>query len=280
MTKDEWSGYCMANRGVCAERFVKMNEAFVRKIVIAKDYKMMNCIMPKCMSTITTMIYAYLTDPAAYKRFDWNNSRGIRVTNEDLKGWSMNVAIRDPLDRFTSAWVNKCIEERTELERDSILYGGGELCYGCGEDLECFLKEQYKRAMLYTKGGMTLLSYEDQHTFPQNWFCDFEHHLSDYNVIKHTSNRKGKEAFHKWFRIMLTARKVPQEKIDFIYKHILTPLNAKKTKLRDRRHEIVKQRAEDAKSRLLRDETLYNIFMAMFIHDYIIFDYEIPQKIS
>lgn len=59
--------------------------------------------------------------------------------------------------------------ERLELTLDPILYGGGELCYGCKDNITCFLLEQYKRAHMYATGALKFVSYEDQHTFPQNW---------------------------------------------------------------------------------------------------------------
>ncbi|CAD5223683.1 unnamed protein product [Bursaphelenchus okinawaensis] len=298
-TKNDWTGYCIANPGACAQLYMPMNEAFVRKIVIARDYKTLNCILPKCMSTITTMVYSYLTDPVRYKRFKWNNSRGVsathhkndfdslqtfqhneHVSDKDLEKWSMNVAIRDPMDRFISAWLNKCVEERLLLSRDNILYGGGELCYGCGEDFECFLRAQYKRAILYSKGAMTTVSYEDQHTFPQNWFCDFRNHLHRYNVIKHTTDYEGKAAFYTWMRNLMERQKVPKEKIKFVFKHILTPLDGRKTKAKDKKHNMLKYKADEARERLLSDKDMYNIFMAMFVYDYVLFDYEIPKRTS
>ena len=51
-----------------------------------------------------------------------------------------------------------------------MIYGGGELCYGCGANLTCFLLTQYARTKNYASGAQSYVAYEDQHTFPQSWF--------------------------------------------------------------------------------------------------------------
>lgn len=82
---------CRSGSEFCVSAFRQLNEAFVRKIVVSRqigklltfyqtvpEYRMAACILPKCASSITTKVFAYLYDETSYKAFDWNNSIGLR----------------------------------------------------------------------------------------------------------------------------------------------------------------------------------------------------------
>lgn len=75
---------------------------------------------------------------------------------------------------------------------NSILYGNYELCYPCGKDFDCFLREQYKLIANYANNKAKFSTYMLQHIAPQSWFCDFKTNLGNYQLFKYTSNQEGK----------------------------------------------------------------------------------------
>ncbi|GMR62700.1 hypothetical protein PMAYCL1PPCAC_32895, partial [Pristionchus mayeri] len=158
------------------------------------SFPITSCVIEKSMSTFLAAIMCYLHDPKAFKaankslNTEMYHGRFCEGKNEfdsfaaatGKKTTHLMTIVRDPLERFISGYVDKCIKEMTNKL-------GGKHCYGCGRgDIMCFLNEQYKRVMLYSIGELRAgqRNYYDTHFFPQNWYCGFSKALSNYTIIR------------------------------------------------------------------------------------------------
>jgi hypothetical protein len=65
--------------------------------------------------------------------------------------------VRNPIDRFLSGFLDKCIRKPTQVD----------YCNGCEGNMTCFLISQYERMMEQVKKKHLLRSFEDMHFFPQ-----------------------------------------------------------------------------------------------------------------
>uniref|UniRef100_A0A0K0E6T2 Sulfotransferase domain-containing protein n=1 Tax=Strongyloides stercoralis TaxID=6248 RepID=A0A0K0E6T2_STRER len=299
-TIQSMSNYCLSKNKPCLEAFKNIQEDFVRKVIIAPHYKMASCIMPKCMSTVTSKIFSYLYDSDKYLKFDWkmngvSSSHHINdfsdmenfISNifgsskNSLENWQLSVFIREPLDRFISAFIDKCYLEKGILPL-GLFYPGSELCYGCNRNMSCYLTKQYTRSVLYSKSLQKVVGYEDQHTFPQNWFCNFGEYKDKFMIYKTTSDKEGKDKYKKIIVNMLEKQNVEKDKITFVkdvilkgQKNITDPVEIK---LKEKKNNITnyKELPYILKDQLLSDPYMYKLFLSMYYNDYIVFNYPIP----
>ncbi|GMT35191.1 hypothetical protein PFISCL1PPCAC_26488, partial [Pristionchus fissidentatus] len=159
------------------------------------SFPITSCVIEKSMSTFLAAIMCYLHEPDAFRRANKSlntemyHGRFCEGRNEfdsfssvatGVKATKLLTIVRDPLERFISGYVDKCLKEtRNKL--------GGKHCYGCGRgDIMCFVNEQYKRVLLYSMGELKAgqRSYYDTHFFPQNWYCGFNRALANYTIIR------------------------------------------------------------------------------------------------
>jgi len=100
---------------------------------MAPNHRMATCIIQKNMSTLMAAILCYLFKPREflaagrniitesgeirfcknhneYNSGDQNRQLTISVLEEKMAdGWEIFTVVRDPLDRFLSAYLDKCI---------------------------------------------------------------------------------------------------------------------------------------------------------------------------
>uniref|UniRef100_A0A0N4ZPW8 Carbohydrate sulfotransferase n=1 Tax=Parastrongyloides trichosuri TaxID=131310 RepID=A0A0N4ZPW8_PARTI len=293
------TAYCLNTNEPCMKAYKDIKEDFVRKYVIAPKYKIINCIMPKCMSTVTSKIFSYLYDSKSYLSFDWkingitsshhkndyssisNLINKVMGDKDELNEWEMTTFIREPLDRFVSAFIDKCYLEN-EILPLGMFYPGTKMCYGCGRNMSCYLKEQYHRASMYSKDYQKVVGYEDQHTFPQNWFCNFGEYKDKYGIYKTTTDKNGKINYKKFIINILKKQNVEEDKIHFIETVILeerkniTDPNEIKIKEKKKSIENYYELPRILKNELLKDPYMYKVFLSMYYYDYLIFNYTIP----
>uniref|UniRef100_A0A0N4ZPH8 Carbohydrate sulfotransferase n=1 Tax=Parastrongyloides trichosuri TaxID=131310 RepID=A0A0N4ZPH8_PARTI len=304
ITDDQINGFCKRSDSSCLPPFIDISEEFVRKIVTVPKYKLLNCILPKCMSTITTKIFSYLYKPHSYESFEWNHNgisstthkndynnvytflQNTQTTIEELKKWRMSVFIRDPLERFISAFINKCYIEREYISLGSI-YPGKEICYGCKKNLTCFILEQYKRSYMYSKRLIKFTGYEDQHTFPQNWFCNFKQFKNYYDIFKTSSDIEGTKKFNSDMIKILLSSGIESYKIDFVKNNILREFRDKKSINYDvLMRYIVKGIRDDIynfeelpfliRKEILSNNLLFKTFISIYYYDYLLFSFPYP----
>uniref|UniRef100_A0A914C4Q8 Uncharacterized protein n=1 Tax=Acrobeloides nanus TaxID=290746 RepID=A0A914C4Q8_9BILA len=101
---------------------------FDSKYRISRKYKLLTCVIEKNMSTTLAAIICFLYDEEAFqqanrsiandlygRRFCKNKNEYftakqiVRDTKISLGDWTMFTVARDPIDRFLSGYVNKCI---------------------------------------------------------------------------------------------------------------------------------------------------------------------------
>jgi hypothetical protein len=114
--------FCLHER--CIEPFKK--HTWPAMMNYADKYGLANCAIPKSLSTITIALFCYLHDTEAFKaknRTLTEEHWAIRLcgnknerwypdqTKFNNSNWTHIVVVRNPVDRFLSGFVDKCVDE-------------------------------------------------------------------------------------------------------------------------------------------------------------------------
>ncbi|VDL76295.1 unnamed protein product [Nippostrongylus brasiliensis] len=136
------------------------------------EYNFASCLIQKNMATIQVSTYCYLKNPAEFHAQNksihsvwWGDSlcvgyrarqqmNGTQFANLLSKGTKFFAVIRDPFDRFVSGYVDKCFNE---LDFDFL--NESERCFGCFDDLRCFLDAVYRLLVDYQAGKIAKLTH-------------------------------------------------------------------------------------------------------------------------
>ncbi|CAJ0941411.1 unnamed protein product, partial [Mesorhabditis belari] len=104
-----------------------------------------------------------------YNGFPLKNDSDQRRDQTTLpKDWNFLAVVREPISRFISGYINKCIIERQSRTKYA------KNCYSCAGNMTCFVGKLYKNAKMFVQAkGKKYLSYEGKHFFPQTWYCAF-----------------------------------------------------------------------------------------------------------
>ncbi|CAI4221679.1 unnamed protein product [Auanema sp. JU1783] len=239
---------------------------------VATKYKLTTCVIHKSMSTVMTATTCYLHNE---KRFieakrniytEWKPNRFCARKNEHSRfnamkrrfrisgNWTYMMVTRDPIDRFLSGFVDKCIRKP-------------ESCHGCGSNLTCFVINEYSRIHDQVENNHFWRSFEDRHFFPQNWRCDLDTHFKDYKFIRYSSDPTG-TLMTDLFKL-LKKNKVPQESLDYIKKSLTSGRTVHSTIHSEARRFI--------EQRLLSSPFLLEYVVRMFYHDFRLFGYPLPS---
>lgn len=116
-------------------------------------------------------------------------------TSTQLDSWQYIAIIRDPIDRFLSGFVHKCVRYEqliqwpnnflTKLLRSQRhysvftsvaqfclkldLFRDKESCYECQSNMTCFVDALFKRSADFAAGRLLDYDEKDMHFYPQNW---------------------------------------------------------------------------------------------------------------
>ncbi|CAD5228710.1 unnamed protein product [Bursaphelenchus okinawaensis] len=159
----------------------------------APHYKIANCVIEKSMSTVlaATTCYLYntsnflihnrsLTSDVYHTRLckdknEYNSIQKLETSNAVRRfDWLYFTVVREPIDRFFSGFVDKCL-------RDTRRLAASDRCFGCKDNVECVIHKLHNRALAFSNGKTKAVSYDDIHFFPQNWHCNMK---STYNKLK------------------------------------------------------------------------------------------------
>uniref|UniRef100_A0A0K0FXW8 Carbohydrate sulfotransferase n=1 Tax=Strongyloides venezuelensis TaxID=75913 RepID=A0A0K0FXW8_STRVS len=118
-----------------------------------------------------TLSKRHFKDEIFSQRFCGTSNEGVSFNELEKKftqngfdeEWSNLAIIRDPIERFVSGFVDKCVLNREWMKKSSI-------CGGCKMDIKCFIEVLYDRMYKRSINGEKLNNFDDQHFFPQNWF--------------------------------------------------------------------------------------------------------------
>ncbi|CAJ0595957.1 unnamed protein product [Cylicocyclus nassatus] len=250
--------------------------SFEAEFRVAPKHKISTCVVQKSMSTVMTAIFCFLFDENGFRRSGRkllseikrtrfcehrNEALSMRslqwrvlVRNED--GWVHTMITRDPVDRFLSGFVDKCI--RAHLP--------GAYCNGCKANMTCFLIREYERMVAEVRKDRFTRTFEDRHFFPQNWRCELFKHPHRV-FIRYSSNATNSmlDDLFKVFRI----RKVGNSTLEFL-RH---ELNSGRTP-----HSTIQSYARHfLEERLRSSDFLMEYVVRMFYHDFRIFHYKLPD---
>ncbi|EYC26383.1 hypothetical protein Y032_0010g1124 [Ancylostoma ceylanicum] len=255
--------------------FIRYRETFQ----VAPAYNLSSCQIEKVMTTISGSIFCYITNTSefvAQKRristetyttrlcLNQNSYENFTAVQEVLGASKTEYTIvRDPISRFLSGFVNKCIEEgRYSKER----------CFACEGDMACFVEQLYFLMMLAQTGEFTKFHYELAHFSPQTWYCNFKQHLYNYKILRYKEGKDGvAELSHELDAIYRTAH-VPEEIRQEIHKELCF----------GKTYHTTSGTAEMRKAHgiLMNNKTLLTTVIRMYYYDFIVFNFTLPVPVS
>ncbi|CAJ0935903.1 unnamed protein product, partial [Mesorhabditis belari] len=180
---------------------------FETRHMLAPKYGISTCVIYKNFSTVFTSIICYLFDAIAYKKEvpdmmkdTYFNRRcqlhnevhgfGIKKEFKSERGnrWRNYVILREPEERFVSAFVDKCIFAKKQPE--AHYYERVNPCYGCETNITCFIEKQYESLRAIANGTkQSAHTVEDAHFAPQTWHCEMKEFFTDYTFLKYTPSK-------------------------------------------------------------------------------------------
>uniref|UniRef100_A0A1I7S9W2 Sulfotransfer_1 domain-containing protein n=1 Tax=Bursaphelenchus xylophilus TaxID=6326 RepID=A0A1I7S9W2_BURXY len=177
--------------------------------------------------------------------------------------WQWFVVVRDPLDRFVSNYVDKCMLERRKT---------GALCYGCDDerDVECVLKNIEERGFRWAEKGDVFPDFFDAHLFPQNWQCDFGSFINKYEIIHFSPPKSpGYAAMLTQIMDIFRRKSVPPATLNLITEALNGTTTKHSTNDKPERAEI--------KEMIGRNTRLMRRIVNLYYFDYRLFGYPMPE---
>ncbi|CAP32839.2 Protein CBG14245 [Caenorhabditis briggsae] len=234
---------------------------------VAPDYKMAHCIMCYLYNRnyylkVDKQMNMSEWDKAALCRGD-NTFRHLKSLQKKYNvsqtgGWSYSMITRDPIDRFVSGYVDRCIR----------VAEGSSPCNGCDKNMTCFILSEYERFKKQAIKGVLTNTFEDRHFYPQNWRCDIRSMRHKYEFIRYSSD-PSQQLMEDLFKI---ARRqgVPENELEFIEDEL--------TKNRKTTHTTAYSPAREFYQKRLRENPLLMEYVVrMFYHDFVILNYPFPE---
>ncbi|KAI6193565.1 hypothetical protein M3Y96_01031600 [Aphelenchoides besseyi] len=252
---------------------------FERRFRLNFEKKINVCAIEKNMSTILTAIMCFLFNPQKFKAEGRNvntetfHERMCGFENElfefigDLKNYTvkreewLHMAVsRDPIERFISGFVDKCVVEKiyTQDRRNGT-------CQNCKTNVTCFIERMHDRMLRYGRGEKLRIKFDEQHFFPQNWRCNFRSHLNDYKVVRFENS---KDFFDEVFTLF-AEHGVSEEHLSFVRNQINNGKTVHTTTGREERDRVVREVRE---SRYLMTK-----LVQMYYYDFVLMGYNIPE---
>ncbi|KAI6212656.1 hypothetical protein M3Y94_00051800 [Aphelenchoides besseyi] len=220
----------------------------------ARKYKTVACLIQKSLSTVLQAIMCFLHNETAFRNANRNLSR------ESYRfSWLHLAVVREPIDRFLSGFVDKCIRKPY----------GNDYCNGCYSNITCFLITEHNRIQRQIKRRKFIRSFDDRHFFPQNWRCDFHWHFNQYKFIRYKSGVNGTNEFLDQLLPLLKQQGVGDESLKFIRDQLKSGQTV---------HSTVSSKARKFFEKRIRSSPfLMEYLVRIFYHDFKLFKFPIPQ---
>ncbi|KAK6756195.1 hypothetical protein RB195_014535 [Necator americanus] len=179
------------------------------------------------MTTITAAIFCYLTNTSEfllnnrtisteeyYRRFclDQNDMTYDEVHNTLGSSRVEYAVVRDPVERFLSGFVDKCINEAKKNE---------QRCFGCKGDMNCFVEKMYSVMLAAQRANSSKYDYELAHFAPQTWYCNFKDNFHYYTTVSYEEGFDGILNLAKNHEMIYEKAGVPEELRRTIYTELL-----------------------------------------------------------
>ncbi|CEF66643.1 Sulfotransferase family-containing protein [Strongyloides ratti] len=171
--------------------------------------------------------------------------KAIQAYNKTIPkdNWRYVVITRNPVDRFISNFIDRCIRKPTK---------------------------EYNYMLKESNSVMMRKDFEDMHFFPQNWRCNFRKILSNYTVIKYQNkNIRDIEEVVSSLNNIFYEQKVPNSTLTFIRNQLLSSKTMHTT--------IDTKAREFFENRLTRSPFLMEYIIRMYYYDFKLFNYTIPE---
>uniref|UniRef100_A0A0N4Z8M8 Sulfotransfer_1 domain-containing protein n=1 Tax=Parastrongyloides trichosuri TaxID=131310 RepID=A0A0N4Z8M8_PARTI len=256
---------------------------------VNKKYKINFCTITKNFSTMIRGILCYIDHPGYAKKYktpisntkwtykycdDYNYEEttvGIAQNYTQgsigklMKTYTNIVFVREPLERFISGFVDKCLIAKDFIKLDP------SYCYGCKTNLKCFVNRFYnkiKTQILHPR-KKHVDNFDDIHFYPQSWHCQLKLYRQYYTILKYGTKSDDLKLFYKEFFNLLKSKGVPQKQVDFIKEGTIsnrTPHSTSNKKI-----------TLNISNRIRNDPQILEKLIRIYYYDYIEFDYPIPD---
>ncbi|ETN69510.1 hypothetical protein NECAME_05223 [Necator americanus] len=234
-------------------------------------HQLSTCLVEKTMTTLRSAIMCFLSFHDEFvdrNRTISTESHSTRYCYKDntfynfpdaqasTKGnQTMFSLVRHPIDRFLSGYVNKCIMEAPKDHR----------CYGCNENLNCFVERLYETLWEAYNSKMTEYDFDLAHFAPQTWYCQYRTNLNNYVLVDYSTET---EELVRQLDLVYGRAGVPQS-----YRVVISS-------------EIRRQRSNNSTSQTsdrasverhpLIDEKTYRRLVQIYYYDFVVFGYSLP----
>ncbi|EYB90098.1 hypothetical protein Y032_0223g2654 [Ancylostoma ceylanicum] len=252
--------------------FIRFREVYL----ISQRYNLATCQIEKIMSTFRYGMFCYLNRHARFEAsgrnistehwmntFCFDNRFKKEVYEDVIHTFTKNpvifAVIRDPLERFVSSYVDKCIREG----------GYPRGCYDCERDLLCFMQNLKKFLLAYIDDPLIGIEhiYIRRHFAPFSWYCNFGETLNTTHIVRLNLQQRGDVARH--INEILMKAGVQYRQRNYIQEELLKRLPNHSTNGAEERSEVERS--------VLSDPIIFQHFIDIYYYDYVIFGYKLPQ---
>ncbi|KAI6179753.1 hypothetical protein M3Y98_00644500 [Aphelenchoides besseyi] len=272
----------------CLPKFLNLET----RMRVASRYKLSACLIQKSLSTVISAVMCYLTNETAFENAgrtfrteyakdqfckktsevnDVNKSLQLEAENSVAKNWTLFAVVRDPIDRFLSGYVDKCIRLRKQTPNEMNIFFRNptrvRYCNNCYANMTCFILKEYERFRNQTKSGKLRKTFEDRHFAPQNWRCAFNEHR--YRFIRASTTPNSTESFLTQLSEILRNQQVPRTSLEFIQKEIRNGRTIQST--------VASKARRFYEERLRSSPFLMEYIVRLFWHDFLLFDFKVPE---
>uniref|UniRef100_A0A0N4ZWD2 Sulfotransfer_1 domain-containing protein n=1 Tax=Parastrongyloides trichosuri TaxID=131310 RepID=A0A0N4ZWD2_PARTI len=182
-----------------------------------------------------------------------------RVKNS-VESFDKFVIVRDPIERFISAFIDKCIVEKWGKYRSR--------CFGCKNNINCVVKKIYNIFINFKEKNINP-NYFINHFNLQIWSCNMMEDLKKYKYILYPEESKNLESFYNNILNILMKHSVTTEELVIIsmnLKNNFTPHTTKNLTIRDK-----------IKKNISQNKLLKKLLLKIYYYDYFYFNLPLPS---
>ncbi|KAK6751627.1 hypothetical protein RB195_003193 [Necator americanus] len=138
-------------------------------------------------------------------------------------------------------------------------------CYGCNENLNCFVERLYKTLWEAYNSQMTEYDFDLAHFAPQTWYCQYRTNLNNYVLVDYSTET---EELVRQLDLVYERAGVPQSYRVVIASEIRRQKSNNSTSQTSDRASVERH--------LLIDEKTYRRLVQIYYYDFVVFGYSLP----